>query len=107
MPFIMGLEGPRVPRPSLFGLAAGREDPSNCCWHCSCESNICCDGASPTSRAYAAMRRSVARAPRRQLRGPLAPITSRPLLAIGALLFGAWLAGSTSGQKLVSRVRGR
>lgn len=108
MPYIMGLEGPRAPRPSLFGLAAGREDPGNCCWHCPCPSNICCDPQSASSRAYAAVRRVAARAGgARALSGVFTPVTSRPLLAVGALLFGAWLAGSKSGQKLVARVRRR
>lgn len=110
MPYIMGLEGPR---PSLFGLAAGRKvsdgpPKPECCWTCACSENVCCDLSSTRSRAYAAVRRVAARASSGgQMAGIFTPVTSRPLLAVGALLFGAWLAGSKSGQKLVSRVRRR
>ena len=107
MPYIMGLEGPRPPRASLLGLAAGRsEGPDNCCWQCACSENVCCDLYSPTSRAYAAVKRFAAKSGGgKALHGLFTPVTSRPLLAAGALLFGAWLAGSKSGQKLVARVR--
>lgn len=123
MPFIMGLEGPRpspfqaagaellglVPKPLARPMlgASRREGPENCCWHCPCESNVCCDSSSPTSRAVAAVRRVTARAPQRALHGLFTPVTSHPVLAIGGILFGAWLAGSSRGRALVRRVRRR
>ena len=121
MPYIMGLEGPRPSpfqaagaqllgfMPNPLALAAARsEGPDNCCWQCACSENVCCDLYSPASRAYAAVKRFAAKGGgSKALRGPFTPITARPLLAVGALLFGAWLAGSSSGQKFVRRVRGK
>lgn len=119
MPFIMGLEGPRpspfqaagaellglVPKPLARPmLGAARTE---CCWQCSCETNPCCDSASPTSRAVAAVRRMTARAPQRALHGLFTPVTAHPVLAIGGILFGAWLAGSSRGRALVRRVSWR
>lgn len=115
----MGLEGPRpspfqaagaellglVPKPLARPmLGAARTD---CCWQCSCETNPCCDSASVTSRANALARRTIMKVAPRTLQGLFTPVTAHPVLAIGGILFGAWLAGSSRGRALVRRVSRR
>jgi hypothetical protein len=41
-----------------------------------------------------------------ELHGVFDPVKAHPLLAVGGVLFGMWLAGSTKGRRLVRRARG-
>lgn len=41
---------------------------------------------------------------RRELAGILDPVLDHKLVTVGALLFGAWLAGSKRGQRIMRRV---
>lgn len=54
------------------------------------------------SRLYAATPRPIW-----QLSGLLDPIKVYPLWAIGGVLFGAWLAGTTTGRSIVRKIRGK
>ncbi len=124
MPVVMGLEGPQLmpwhhiqnqalsmmPRPlwrasARLDGALGRDD-GNCCWHCPCESNICCDGASPMSRAYASVRRTMAKSTSgRALKGITDGFRWHPVLTFAGIFAGLWLAGTASGQRVVKKIR--
>lgn len=128
MPIIMGLEGRRqatpwaqiqsealsmMPRPfwrasaRLEGvLSAATKEGDPCCWRCPCESNVCCDSASPMSRAYASVRRTMASsASGRALKGITDGFRWHPVLTFAGIFAGMWLAGTASGQRVVKKIR--
>lgn len=131
MPIIMGLEGRRqvtpwakiqseayamLPRP--FWRASARLDGAlgarvadgppkpECCWTCACSENVCCDLYSPASRAYAAVRRTMAKsASGRALKGITDGFRWHPVLTFAGIFAGLWLAGTASGQRVVKKIR--
>lgn len=127
MPIIMGLEGPPVmpwakiqseayamlPRPfwrmgaNLGAAKTGTgPDGGECCWTCACSENICCDLYSPTSRAYAAVRRTISKsASGRALKGITDGFRWHPVLTFAGIFAGLWLAGTASGQRVVKTIR--